>query len=72
METFTLPVGTFHGISFREVHPLGHPAFRAVSQRGRFYKFATNPEFPAVDAEPAVLEGFLLFRETLDSAPGRR
>jgi hypothetical protein len=72
VETFALVVGTFHGIGLREVYPFGHPAFRAVGKRGRFHKCTPDPEFPAVDAEPAVLERFLLFGETLDSAPGCR
>jgi hypothetical protein len=72
VETFTLPVGTFHGISFLKVHPFGHPAFRAIGKRGGFHKFPTHPEFPAMDTEPAVLERFLLFGKALNPAPGCR
>ena len=61
VETLALPVSTFHGIGFCKVHPFGDPAFRAVGKRRGFHKFPANPEFPAVDAEPAVF-GRLLFR----------
>jgi hypothetical protein len=65
VEALTLPVSTFHGIGFCKVHPLGNPAFRAVGKRRGFYKSAANPEFPAVDTEPAVLSRLLFRREAL-------
>jgi hypothetical protein len=70
VETLALPVGTFHGIGFLEIHPLGHPAFCAIGKRGGFYKFPTHPEFPAVDTEPAVLKRLLLFGKALNPAAG--
>jgi hypothetical protein len=32
VKTFSLPVGTFHGIGFGKVHPFGNPAFRTVGK----------------------------------------
>jgi len=72
VKTFSLPVGTFHGIGFLEVHPFGDPAFRAVGERRGFYKPATDSEFPAVDAEPAVLSWLFFIRKTLYRAHGNR
>jgi hypothetical protein len=72
VETFALPISTFNGIRFRKVHPLGHPAFGAIGKRGRFYEFSPDPEFPAVDAETAVLGRFLFIRKTLYLAFGHR
>ncbi len=66
VESFTLPVGTLHGIGFRKIHPPGHPAFRAVGKGRGFHELPVNPELPAVDAEPAVLQRLLLFGKALD------
>jgi hypothetical protein len=66
VEPLTLPVRTFHGSGLCKVHTLGHPALRAVGKRRGFHEFSPDPEFPAVDAEPAVLERFLLLRKALD------
>jgi hypothetical protein len=54
-----------HGVGPGEVHPLGYPAFRAVGQRRGFDKFPADPEFPAVDAEPAVFGRFFFRRKAL-------
>lgn len=72
METFSLAVGTFHSIGLCKVHPFGHPAFRTVGKRGRFYKCTPNPKFPAVDTESAAIEWFLLFGKALDPSSGGR
>jgi hypothetical protein len=72
VESFTLPVGTFHGIRLREVYPFGYPAFCAIGKRGGFYKFPANPEFPAMDTESAVFGWFLFIRKTLYRAFGYR
>jgi hypothetical protein len=34
VESLALPVGTFHGIRLREIHPFGHPASRAIRKGG--------------------------------------
>jgi hypothetical protein len=72
VEPLSLTVGTFDGICLRKVHPFRYPAFRAVGKRGGFHKFPAYPEFPAVNAEPAVLERFLFSRKALDPASGCR
>jgi hypothetical protein len=66
VETLSLPVSAFHGIGFCKVHPFGNPAFRAVGKRRGFHKFSANPEFPAVDAEPAVFGRLLFLRKALN------
>jgi len=65
VEALALPVSAFHGIGLCKVHPFGNPAFRAVGKGGGFHKFPANPEFPAVDAEPAVLSRLLFLRKAL-------
>jgi len=65
VEALTLTVSTFHGIGPGKVHPFGNPAFRAVGKRRGFHISAVNPEFPAVDTEPAVLNRLLFRREAL-------
>jgi hypothetical protein len=72
MESFTLAVGTFHGIGLREIHPFSNPAFRAVGKRRGFHKSAPDPEFPAVNTETAVLSWLFFIRKTLYSAHGYR
>jgi hypothetical protein len=72
VEPFPLTVSTSDRICLRVVHPLRNPAFRAVGKRGRFHKFPAHPEFTAMNAEPAVLKRFLLFRKALDTASHRR
>jgi hypothetical protein len=65
VEALTLPVSTFHGLVLGKVHPFGNPAFRAVGKRRGFHKSAADPEFPAVDAEPAVFGRFFFCRKAL-------
>jgi hypothetical protein len=72
VEPLTLPVCTFHGIGCFKVHPFGYPALRAVGKRRGFHKFPSDPEFPAVDAEPAVLGWLLFIHVTGYHAPGYR
>jgi hypothetical protein len=69
VETFALPVSTSYSVSFFKVHPIGHPVLRAVGKRWRFHKFSSDPEFPAVDAEPAVLSRLFFIHKTLYPAP---
>jgi hypothetical protein len=72
VETLALAVCTLHGIGCFEVNPFGHPALRAVGKRRGFHKFPPHPEFPAMDAEPAVLGWLLFIGKTLNPAPGYR
>jgi hypothetical protein len=65
VESLALPVSTFHGIGLCKVHPFGDPAFRAVGKGRGFHKFPPYPEFPAVDAEPAVFWRLFFLREAL-------
>lgn len=69
VETFPLPVSTFHCIRFFEVYTFSYPAFHAVGKRRRFYKRSSDPEFPAMDAEPAVLSRFFFIWKTLHLTP---
>jgi hypothetical protein len=72
VESLALPVCALYGIRLFIVHPFGDPAFRAIGKGRGFYKFTGDPELPAMDAEPAVLERFLLLRQALDFAAGCR
>ncbi len=68
METLTLPVRATDCLHGREIHVTGHPALHAVGKRRGFHVLAIYLEFPAVDAEPAVLNRLLFVGKALNRA----
>ena len=65
MKPLALPVRTLHRSGLGKIHPLGHPASRAVGKRGRLDELPAHLELPAEDAEPAVLRRLFLLRQAL-------
>ena len=55
MKSFSLMICAFYRDYFRKIHPLGYPAFRTIGKRRGFHEFPSYIKFPAVNAEPAVL-----------------
>jgi hypothetical protein len=65
VEPLALAIRTPDHLDDREVYFPGYPAFHAIGKGGGFHKLALYFEFPAMDAEPAMLHGLPLLRQAL-------
>jgi hypothetical protein len=72
VKSFALAVSAFHRICLLYVHLFHNPALHAVRKRRGFYKTSLYPEFPAVDAEPAVRKRLFFVRKALHLSFNRR